>query len=293
MKEKKIVCNEEYVRLDVWLQRITQLTRVTVQQAIKSGDVLVNGKLQKAAYLCKVGDEIVMATTPQKSTNSIKKQSTYKAKYLYEDKDIVVLEKPAGLLVHEANIPEEYSLVDQLVADGVISQLNSSNKRPGIVHRLDRMTEGLMVVTKTPEALESLKQQFMSRHISKTYIAALSGNMKNDSIRVHQPIGRHPRQKQKFHVTQDGKEAITLFEVIKRFNSMTLCKITPTTGRTHQIRVHAAFIGHPILDDPLYTKTKAVTGQRLQAIRLGFKHPTLKCNMSFQLPFSDRLGVKI
>lgn len=195
---------------------------------------------------------------------------------LFEDSDLLVLNKPVGLLVHTgAGVsPDEKTLADYLVAycPSIIG-VGEDAQRYGIVHRLDRDTEGVMVVAKTQAAFEDLKRQFQDHTVEKRYYALVYGNPPDDYWEVHLPIGRHPKKRHLFSVRQDGKPASTNITVLKRFGTTTLLDVEILTGRTHQIRVHLAHSRFPVVGDPTYSGHAHKGGQKLQAYCLGFRHP--------------------
>ena len=211
---------------------------------------------------------------------------------LYEDRDILVLNKPAGLVVHPGQ--PTGTLVHELL-DYTNDLANSGQPdRPGIVHRLDKDTEGLMVIAKSLTAYDSLLKQFMHRQVGKKYYAVVKGVPKQPERVIDSPIGRHSTQRTKMTTNANAaahvKPAETHYKLLKNFNTKSLLEVTPVTGRTHQIRVHLAKIGHPVLGDPDYSPKKTFgKGQLLQAFYLSFKHPSKDLRFTFQLPISDRL----
>lgn len=208
---------------------------------------------------------------------------------LYEDDSLLVLNKPSGLIVHAGDgTRSEETLFDQLVRYCPdIGMIGDDRRRGGIVHRLDKNTEGLMVVTKTQVAFEHLKAQFQAHHIEKRYVAMVYGNPKDDEWEITYPIGRHPKKRHLFAVSPTGKPARTVVKVVKRFGTTTLLDLRIYTGRTHQIRVHLAHQRLPVVGDPCYGPNAHASGQKLQAYCLGFWHPTQdKVFMRFLLPYT-------
>jgi 23S rRNA pseudouridine1911/1915/1917 synthase len=216
---------------------------------------------------------------------------------LYEDTDLLVLNKPVGLSVHPTKLEAQHTLANYLVHYcPEIALVGDHPVRPGIVHRLDKNTEGLMVICKTQTAFEAIKSQFQEKSITKKYIALAQGNILSDhmTIQNHMEATKNKDKKMKVvsQATEKSKEAISHLQVIKRFGTQTLIEVTPKTGRTHQIRVHLAYIGHPIIGDTMYNpayarKPQAI--QKLQAIELGFTHPTKAKRLHFKIPISERL----
>ena len=206
---------------------------------------------------------------------------------LYEDQDILVLNKPKGLLVHPGSgTGDEPTLVDALRTyyPNISTVGDDPSTRPGIVHRLDRDTEGVLVVAKTQHSFESLKNQFQNRNVHKRYYAIVHGKPVKDFWEIELPIGRHPKKRHLFRVTPEGKHALTRVWVVKRFGTTTLLDVEILTGRTHQIRVHLAHATFPVVGDPSYGKNAHLTGQKLQAYSLSFEHPTTGTHLTFKLP---------
>jgi len=217
---------------------------------------------------------------------------------LYEDNDLLVVNKPSGLLTHPVSpSAQSESLVSVLQDRGTTLSDVAGDYRAGIVHRLDRFTDGLMVVAKTNDAHQELARQFKNREVTKKYYAMVYGNVQDDERIIEKTVGRHAHRRMKMTTTNIAsgleKTASTKIKVLRRYNTKTLLEVSPKTGRTHQIRVHLAAIGHAVLGDPLYGKRKPQTrGQLLQSFYLGFTHPTSGKALSFELPLSDRLKAK-
>lgn len=279
----KIIKNQTDVRLDVFLEGKLSHSRSKVQKLIKTGDILVNGSLVKPSYqLCETDQVYVNIDDHEPKQNMI--DESFKIDYLYEDADILVLNKPSGMIVEGF---QQSVLTDYIERDNI--QLNVDLTRKGVVHRLDKHTEGVMVLAKSQQAHDALKQQFKNRLVVKKYYAVVSGNFMHDSYTVEKPIGRHPKKRQLFRVDLAGKHAVTHIQVVKRYNTKTLCSVEIETGRTHQIRVHLSYLGFPILKDPDYGKLKHAAGQLLQSYFLSFLHPCNQNLFSFELPLSSRL----
>ncbi|MBH37601.1 hypothetical protein CL658_01030 [bacterium] len=288
MEKKQLKSNTSGTRLDKFLQQHFTVSRVLIKEWITKQYISVNNIITtKASFLLSKGD--VITCIINKETASPPPLNTPTSiNYIYEDHDLVVLNKPAGLLVHLGSNKNETTLVDQVKNDRIPLYDYADNNRAGIVHRLDRMTEGLLVLAKTKRAYESLSQQFRNRTIKKHYYALLKGKL-NQDIDVNQPIARHPKHRHKYYVSPDGRDAYTKFFIKKNYNSMTLCNIELISGRTHQIRVHAHFLGHPIIGDTIYTKTSRQSGQLLQAYSLSLKHPNHEKKLTFSIPISKRI----
>lgn len=282
---EKIISNQADIRLDHYLQSKLDLSRNKIQDLIKKKQILVNNSGVKRSYLLKIADEIqldIQVSEPQeKGVNTV-------LDYLYEDSHIVVINKQPGLLVHDTGSNTEETLVDCLKRDNV-SLYSNDPVRPGIVHRLDKMTEGVLVIAKTKQSYTHLVQQFKNRTIKKIYYAMAKGNVISSNITINQPIDRDFKQRNKYKVAKTGKDALTHVSVLERFNSKTLCEIEIETGRTHQIRVHMNFIGHPLLGDTFYSKSMRAQGQLLQACKLSFIHPVHLKKMTIVLPISKRI----
>ncbi|MBR3198985.1 MAG: RluA family pseudouridine synthase [Bacilli bacterium] len=266
--------NEE-IRLDNYLSKELDESRSQVSKIIKNGEVLVNGKNVKAGYILKKGDIIIVNHKPLDDSIVPEKMDL---DIVYEDEDIIVINKANGVVVHPAPGNYNGTLVNGLLYHTKLSDLNGE-VRPGIVHRIDAYTTGLLMIAKNNKTHEFLAKELASKKAFRKYIALVWGNIKNDSGTVDAPIGRSLNDRKKMAVVSNGKEAITHFKVLKRFNEVTLIELRLETGRTHQIRVHMDYIGHPVVNDPVYGNRKLIdnSGQCLHAKTLGFVHPkTLK-----------------
>ncbi|MBT5955006.1 RluA family pseudouridine synthase [bacterium] len=213
--------------------------------------------------------------------------ANFKLDLLHEDPNIIVLNKPINLNVHKGNNENEITLVDILKAKN-FSLSNMDSERAGIVHRLDKLTEGLMVIAKTELAYEHLVNQFKSKDIHKKYYAMVYGNVLSDEFEINKAIKRHPSKRHRMICHTSGKASTSIVSVLKRFNSKTFVSIRPITGRTHQIRVHMEANQHPVIGDPVYFKSKPGEAQLLQAYSLSFIHPTKGNRLTFVLPSSKR-----
>ncbi len=278
-------------RLDSFLAQELQeegITRSRVQQLIKSSLIVVNGSAQKAKYAVQKGD-LVHVNIPAPAPLELVPQKI-DFPILHEDDDLLVLAKPPGLVVHPSCGHGQGTLVHGLLFHcRDLSGINGT-ARPGIVHRLDKDTSGVMVVAKNDTAHHSLVEQFKDRGIEKVYHALVLGTMRNSSGTVDQPIGRHPVKRKKMCIREDGRNAVTHWHVLERFRHFTLLEIQLETGRTHQIRVHMAALGHSIAGDAVYGKSNKqcaaldITRQLLHASRLCFHHPRSHERLCFEAP---------
>ena len=261
-------------RLDRYVaSALPELSRSYVQQLIGAGHVRVDGVVRRAAFKMTPG-EVVTVEVPPTAVEEIEPEPIPLA-IVFEDADVIVLDKPAGLVVHPAPGHPRGTLVNALLHHAPEISIAGSN-RPGIVHRLDKDTSGLMVVAKTDRARNALAAQWETRSVEKGYVALASGVVEPDQGTVDAPIGRDPNLRQRMAVVARGRPAVTHFEVRRRFGEASLLDLSIETGRTHQIRVHLAFIGHPVVGDPVYGRRQAgvqVPRQFLHAARLGFRLP--------------------
>ncbi len=274
-----VVKNEEKNnRIDSFLANQKEgLSRVAVQRLIEEEKILVNGRKTKPSYKIQEKDEITVKEEKPKEIEL--KAQDIPVEIIYEDTDIIVVNKPKGMVVHPANGNPDGTLVNAIMAicKGSLSGIGGEI-RPGIVHRIDKDTSGILMIAKNDKAHINLSEQIKNHEVQKIYIAMVRGMVKENEATINMPIGRSTRDRKKMAVTQNGKQAITHFKVIKRFPShnCTLLEIKIETGRTHQIRVHLSQIGYPIIGDSVYSNGKnewGIQGQCLHAKSLQFKHP--------------------
>lgn len=273
-------------RLDAFLAEVvSDLSRTSIKDLITSGMVLVDGETKKPSYRVKEGEE-VKVNTPELRNIKIQPEDI-PLEILYQDLDIAVINKPKGMVVHPAHGNWEHTMVNALLYH--IKDLSGMNGelRPGIVHRLDKDTSGVMVVAKHDRAHRHLAEQIKEHTINRQYTALVHGNIKENLGSIEAPIGRSKTDRKKMAVTADGKPSISRYRVMERFKNYTLVQVTLLTGRTHQIRVHFAYMKHPVVGDPLYGPVKQHLGldsQALHAHLLGFVHPGTEEYMEFTSP---------
>ena len=283
----KIVVEVSDIRLDVFLSKELDKTRSWISNLIKNGKILVNDKKVKSGYSLKKNDIIFISE--EKEESKIKGEDIPLDIY-YEDEYIIVVNKPSGMVVHPAVGNKSGTLVNALMNHTKhLSDLNGE-VRPGIVHRIDKDTSGLLLVSKTNEAHNILASEFKKHNIKRKYIALVSGVIKHDKGRIEAPIGRSNNDRKKFMVTdKNSKDAITNFTVLERYKNATLLELDLETGRTHQIRVHLSYINHPIINDKVYSR-KIINdyGQMLHAYYLGFNHPITGEFLEFEAPLEKK-----
>lgn len=286
MEIKKFnVLEDNCGRVDVFLSTALNLTRSHVKKICDDGGLMVNDKPCKSNKVLKKGDQVCV-TLPDDKNLDIEPQNI-PIDIIYQDNDVAVINKPQGLTVHAGNGTDGSTLVNALLYH--LDNLSSINGviRPGIVHRIDKNTSGLLVVAKNDKAHLSLAKQLEDKTCSRVYYALLEGVLKEDSGVVSTKIGRNPKDRTKMAVVPNGREAITHFKVIKRYTNYTFCEFSLKTGRTHQIRVHAKHLGHPIVGDKEYgykNQKFNLDGQLLHAGKLAFVHPTTNKKVTFECP---------
>ena len=276
MIEKRIIADVNNERLDSYISKSNlDLSRSMVQKLIKENRVFVNGKNEKESYKIKVNDNITIQIEEPKSSKL--EAQDIPLDIIYEDNDIIVINKPKGMVVHPGNGNPDNTLVNAVLAHckGSLSGIGGEI-RPGIVHRIDKDTSGLIIVAKNDKSHINLSEQIKNHEVTKIYTALVKGNISEDEATIDMTIGRDKKDRKKMSVTRDGKEAVSHIKVVKRYGNYTLIRVKIDTGRTHQIRVHMAKIGHPVVGDEVYSSGKnefGVKGQMLHSTILKFKHP--------------------
>jgi len=290
-------------RLDKYLHgRFSNLTRRFLQDVIRQGEVKVNGKIAKQSLKLCPGDEIYLRLPEPPSKDILPEDIPLDI--IYEDADLIVLNKQPNIIVHPARGNTHGTLVNALAFYSDSLSTGLGEFRPGIVHRLDKNTTGVMVVTKNDGAQWRIAKQFEQRQINKTYLAIVHGTPELNADRIKTPLGVHPTAREKYAIRPDtGKEAITFYEVLESFRGFALLKMAPKTGRTHQIRVHLSYIKHPIVADDMYggklvypwqladaepAVQEPILGRvGLHAFTLEFKHPTTEKMVRFEAPLPE------
>lgn len=296
MTNELFVCEENGVRLDAFVSGTCDISRSLAADIIDQGLVTVNGKKAKKSAKLSAGDEVSVEMPELSEPEAVPQDIPLDI--VYEDADLLVVNKPKGMVVHPAPGNPDGTLVNALLyhCKGSLSGINGV-LRPGIVHRIDKDTSGLLIVAKNDKSHNHLAEQIKEHSFTREYRAVVYGNVKNDSGTVDAPIGRDPKNRQRMAVVYvNSKPAVTHYEVLKRYEGFTFMKFRLETGRTHQIRVHMASLGHPLAGDPVYGPKKVISslqGQCLHAGLIGFIHPTTGEYMEFtsEIPtyFSDYL----
>ena len=274
----KYQVNQNDIRLDNFLAEVLEVSRSQITKMIKAKEVLVNDKLVKPGFMLKEDDVITVnhveddGVKPEKMDLDI----------VYEDDDVIVVNKANGVVVHPGAGNHSGTLVNGLLYHTKLSDINGE-VRPGIVHRIDAYTTGLLMIAKNNKAHEILAEELALKKTYRKHVALVWGVIESDTGEIDAPIGRSKNDRKKMAIRADGKEAVTHFKVLKRYEKVTLVELKLETGRTHQIRVHMNYIGHPVVNDPVYGNRKLFddTGQCLHAKELGFVHPTTGEYMQF------------
>lgn len=292
------------MRLDRYVAQMFNTSRERAQDAVRSGLVRVNSHTARASYRVRAGDVIDAELPPAEPIRAVPQQIPLAV--VYEDEDLLVVNKPRGMVVHPAPGAREGTLVNALLGRTTLPEAGADPVRPGIVHRLDKDTSGLLVVAKTAEAYSSLQQQIAARTAGRHYLAVLWGNPSFRQAEIDAPIGRHPVDRKKMAVLTDdrlrARPAVTELEVLEAWRGFSLVAARLRTGRTHQIRVHCAYIGHPVVGDTVYGGMRRIArnlfdtatlraleeaveglgGQALHAFRLSFRHPRTQEALTFE-----------
>lgn len=273
MDEIRITAAESAARLDKFISDNTDISRSYAARLIEDNNITLNGKPVNKKDRVKAGDEVVIAVPDPVEIQA--RPQNIPIDIVYEDDYVIVVNKPQGMVVHPAAGNPDGTLVNGLLYHCKLSDINGA-VRPGIVHRIDKDTSGLLVVAKTNMAYEALSAQLKERKAMRKYYCVVNGNIKEDTGTINKPIDRHPQDRKRMAIIEGGREAITHFTVLERFGQYTLVECALETGRTHQIRVHMASIGHSIAGDTVYGIKKdrdKGKGQLLHAKTIGFKHP--------------------
>ncbi|MCL6515400.1 RluA family pseudouridine synthase [Alicyclobacillus sp.] len=279
-------------RLDRWVADALQdlgydVSRSQVQAWLDEGRIQAGRVRIKASDRVEAGETYVVEI-PQPEPIRLEGESI-PVDVVHEDEDVVVVDKPRGMVVHPGAGHWRGTLVHALIGRGTPLSALGGDFRPGVVHRIDKDTSGLLVLAKTDRAYHGLAEQLRAHTMERVYLAIAHGRLTHDRGRIDAPVGRDPKNRQRMAVTEGGKPAVTHFEVVERFDAHTYLRLRLETGRTHQIRVHLAYIGHPLAGDPVYgpRHTLPIDGQALHAHTLGFAHPATGRWLSFQSPLPD------
>lgn len=288
---KKIIVEEDVnIRLDKFIaDKCEDLSRTMIKKLVEEEKIYINGKKAKSSVKVKKEDIVEIEEVEVKEI--CLEAQDIPVDIIYEDADIIVVNKPKGLVVHPANGNPDGTLVNAIMnickdsLSGIGGEL-----RPGIVHRLDKDTSGLIIIAKNDKAHIELSRQIKDHEVEKTYMALVRGEVKDESASIDMPIARSTKDRKKMAVSKDGRNAVTHFKVLERFNGYTLLEVKIETGRTHQIRVHMSHIGYPVVGDMVYSNGKnpfGVEGQMLHAYKLVFKHPITGKTLNLQAPLPE------
>lgn len=284
-KNYKLVIDGEKGRLDrVIAEKITDLSRTKIKELVNDKNILVNNKAEKVSYKVQSGD-VIDVTIPPVKPLSLEAENLH-LDIVYEDSDVIVVNKPQGMVVHPSAGHPDHTLVNGLLYHTRDLADSPEGFRPGIVHRIDKDTSGLLMVAKNDKARESLEKQLAEKINKREYLAIVHGNFEVKNGVINAPIGRNPINRKQMAVNSKGKAAVTHFTVLEQFKNYSLVKCVLETGRTHQIRVHMKYIGHPLAGDPLYGPKKTLSGhgQFLHAKTLGFYQPSTNEWLEFSAP---------
>lgn len=284
-KNYTLVIDGEKGRLDkVVAEKITDLSRTKIKELVNDKNILVNKKFEKVSYKVQSGDVIDITIPPVKPL-SLEAENLH-LDIVYEDSDVIVVNKPQGMVVHPSAGHPDHTLVNGLLYHTRDLADSPEGFRPGIVHRIDKDTSGLLMIAKNDKARESLEKQLAEKINKREYLAIVHGNFEVKNGIINAPIGRNPNNRKQMAVNPKGKDAVTHFTVLEQFKNYSLVKCVLETGRTHQIRVHMKYIGHPLAGDPLYGPNKTLMGhgQFLHAKTLGFYQPSTNDWLEFSAP---------
>ena len=289
-------------RLDAFLAKhIEDWSRARLQRLIEDQAVLVNGAVSKPSHKLRANDQIEIELTPPPATEFVPENIPIDV--VFEDEDLVVVNKPAGIVVHPAAGVSSGTLANALAFHFQQLATRGGEVRPGIVHRLDKGTSGLLVVAKTESAHENLSDQFRAREVFKSYVALVHGQIEKRNGQIDQPIARDPRNRTRMAIVRNGREALSLFRIREAFDRFTLLDVELKTGRTHQIRVHLSWLKHPVVGDEVYGggRDKTVSNPRVRGViaklhrqflhseQLGFRHPRTREALKFIAPLPSQL----
>ena len=277
------------MRLDEYVKNKFDVSRSKAQKLNADNLVLVNKEHKNNSYIVEENDIVELIENKEYIPSKFKSENI-PLDIVYEDKDLVIINKPSGMVVHPASGNYENTLVNALIYR---YNLDDTNVRSGIAHRIDKDTSGLVIVAKNDKTLELLTDMFKNKEIKKTYVAIVDGVINNKSATINAPITRDVKDRKKMMVGKDGKNSITHFYVIKTFKNNTYISLNLETGRTHQIRVHMAYIGHPVTNDKVYGKENTSFGQYLHASKLEFIHPITKKEMIIEAPLPEEFMEKL
>ena len=277
------------MRLDEYIKTKYNISRSKAQKLNDDNLILVNGEHKNNSYIVEDKDIIELIENKEYVPSKFKGENI-PLDIVYEDEDIVIINKASGMVVHPASGNYENTLVNALIYR---YNLDDTNVRSGIVHRIDKDTSGLVIVAKNDKTLELVTEMFKNKKIKKTYLAIIDGVINNKSGTINAPIARDVKDRKKMMVGKDGKKSITHFYVLKNFKNNTYISLNLETGRTHQIRVHMAYIGHPVTNDKVYGKEKTSFGQYLHASKLEFIHPITKKEIIVEAPLPIEFEEKL
>ena len=289
LNKQEFIANQAWERLDLFVtERAIGMTRSQVRRLVGEGLILLNGLPAKASHNVRAGDRVSLTILPLRPTHLVPEEIPLNV--VFQDEHLLVVEKPAGLTVHPAPGHSSHTLVDALLALCPDLKGIGGEVRPGIVHRLDKDTSGLMVVAKTSQVHVGLTQQLRDRKVTKAYLALATGRLNQPEGVIDAPIGRDPRNRKRMAVVRGGRDAITRYRVLQHVGDNDYVEASPETGRTHQIRVHFGSIGHPLFGDSVYGKKSGLVNRHfLHAHGLAFQHPATGKRVEFTSNLPEEL----